>query len=296
MTTELLKRAVIPYLTELNYPFSAEDRTVRFYLSIEEVPMYVGVWDLKSKSSTLCVQVPCIVKFPPEQDVVGLRLTNRLNRFSFGKFILFKDRSLFYRHYTYVDDAGGVEAFKSALRNTAYEVNKAYPAIMRVRWANLSIDDALQPPESTVGGDRPCIQGHSGHSQPAPQGRRSRMTRLRIGPPAVPTRGLLECVRDSEYRLLFKRPCQYLKANRQPVLRQASRNRHPRQTRDVGGQGEHVGEVHLDRVGRLLTKPERHRRRRCRHDGVELLERPLELAADDRPHLLRLQVVGIVVA
>ena len=158
MTTELLKRAVIPYLDELNYPFSAEDRTVRFYLSIEEVPMYVGVWDLKSKSSTLCLQVPCIVKFPPEQDVVGLRLTNRLNRFSFGKFILFKDRSLFYRHYTYVDDTGGVDAFKSALRNTAFEVNRAYPAIMRVRWANLPVDDAMQPPDAATGAIDPAYK------------------------------------------------------------------------------------------------------------------------------------------
>ena len=158
MTTELLKRAVIPYLDELNYPFSAEDRTVRFYLSIEEVPMYVGVWDLKRKTSTLCLQIPCIVKFPPEQDLVGLRLANRLNRFSVGKFILLDDRSLFYRHYTYVDDTGGTDAFKGALRSTAYEVNKAYPAIMRVRWANQSIDDALQPPEATPGAIDPAYK------------------------------------------------------------------------------------------------------------------------------------------
>ena len=158
MTSELLKRAVIPYLDEINYPFSAEDHTVRFYLSIEEVPIYVGVWDLRKKTPTLCLQIPCIVKFPPEQEMVGMRLVNRLNRFGVGKFVLLDDRSLFYRHYTYVDDIGCTEAFKGALRSTAFEINKAYPAIMRVRWANLSVDDAMQPPEATPGAIDPAYK------------------------------------------------------------------------------------------------------------------------------------------
>ena len=84
--------------------------------------------------------------------------------------------------------------------------------------------------------------------------------------------------------------------DRQPV-RQAARDRHAGQPGHVDRQRAGVRQVHRDRVGQPVAEPERDRRRGRRDEGIEAL-RPqrVEVALDQRPDLLRLEVVGVVVA
>ena len=65
----------------------------------------------------------------------------------------------------------------------------------------------------------------------------------------------------------------------------------------VHRQRARVREVHRDRVGHLRAEREGDGRRRRRDQGIEAL-RPerIEVALDERPDLLRLEVVGVVVA
>ena len=66
--------------------------------------------------------------------------------------------------------------------------------------------------------------------------------------------------------------------------------------REVGRDRAEVGKVHRERISD--TRPDLERgRRRCRRDeDVDGAERRIEIAADQGAHLLRLTVVGLVVA
>src|SRR5581483_7154403 len=64
---------------------------------------------------------------------------------------------------------------------------------------------------------------------------------------------------------------------------------------EIGGDGENVGQVHLQRVGHALAQLER-RHRRCRRDnGIDFLERAGEIAANQFAYLLRAQIIGVVI-
>ena len=69
-----------------------------------------------------------------------------------------------------------------------------------------------------------------------------------------------------------------------------------RVARQVGRDRAQVGQVHRHRVVGPLADVERGGRRRRRDEDVHLAERRVEVPDDQRPHLLRLAVVGVVVA
>ena len=73
-------------------------------------------------------------------------------------------------------------------------------------------------------------------------------------------------------------------------------HRHAAIAGEVGRDRREVVEVHRQRVVHLVAHRERRRRRRGRDQHVDLLERRGEVAGDQRAHLLRLAVVGVVVA
>ncbi len=66
--------------------------------------------------------------------------------------------------------------------------------------------------------------------------------------------------------------------------------------REVRRDRREVVEVHGQRVVELLAELERRGGRRRRDQHVDLLERGVEVALDERAHLLRAAVVGVVVA
>ena len=69
-----------------------------------------------------------------------------------------------------------------------------------------------------------------------------------------------------------------------------------RQAGEVRADGEDVGQIHLQRIGDALAELERRGRAGRHRDDVDPLERVLVVAADERAHLLRLQIVRVVVA
>ena len=99
----------------------------------------------------------------------------------------------------------------------------------------------------------------------------------------------------AQQRLLVERPPEKLEADGE-ARGEAAGQRERGQAGEVRGHGEDVLEVHLQRVARLLAEAKGRRRRRGRRDRVARLEGALEVAADERPHLLRAQVVRVVVA
>ena len=107
--------------------------------------------------------------------------------------------------------------------------------------------------------------------------------------------GRLERGRDPVAAVVGQRRRHDLQADRQPVG-QPARHRDRRRAGQRRRQRAQVVDVHRHRVGDALADPERDERRGRRDQHVGLLERGGEVARDQRAHLLRLAVVGVVVA
>ena len=98
-----------------------------------------------------------------------------------------------------------------------------------------------------------------------------------------------------EQRSLAEVRTDQLQADRQ-AGREAAGDRKARQSREVDCDRIDVVQVHLHRIIDFLAQPEG--RRRCRRSGndVHFGETAPEIISDQLPRLLRLEVVGIVVA
>src|SRR5229473_6782736 len=71
------------------------------------------------------------------------------------------------------------------------------------------------------------------------------------------SRRLLEHAAERKQCLLIERPADQLQPERQPIAVEPGRNRDAGQARHVHGDGEHVVQIHLDRIaGRLLADAE----------------------------------------
>ena len=78
-------------------------------------------------------------------------------------------------------------------------------------------------------------------------------------------------------------------------FREAAGQGNGRKAGYVHRKGANVDQVHLHRVVNLFTQAKGHDRRRGGDQGVHLLKHPVEVAADQGPGLLGLQVIGIVI-
>src|SRR5579862_2108735 len=78
-------------------------------------------------------------------------------------------------------------------------------------------------------------------------------------------------------------------------LREPAWDRDAADSGEVGGNGEDVREVHLQRIVTPVAGLERGLRRGRRDDGVAFLEGLGEIVADERAHLLGAEVIGVII-
>ena len=89
---------------------------------------------------------------------------------------------------------------------------------------------------------------------------------------------------------------QDLHPHRQSLRGFPARHAHARDSRQIARDRVDIGKIHRHRIVDLLAQLERRERRHRRHDRVHLLERLRVIARHQRPHLLRLQIIRVVVA
>src|SRR5260221_13969429 len=87
-----------------------------------------------------------------------------------------------------------------------------------------------------------------------------------------------------------------VQTHRKIVLSETARDRHPGQSGEFDGDRIDVVQVHLHRVRGLGADLESHRGRSRAYDDVALFESRREVVRYQPPYLLRLDVVGVVVA
>src|SRR5579871_3701701 len=95
---------------------------------------------------------------------------------------------------------------------------------------------------------------------------------------------------------LVERSSEHLQADRQASPGESAGQAQAGQPREIARQGEHVGEVHRQRVRHLLAELEGGDRRGRGDQRVHLLEGLGEVPANQGPDLLGLGVVRVVVA
>ena len=108
--------------------------------------------------------------------------------------------------------------------------------------------------------------------------------------------GGLQCRRHLEHDGLAERGREHLHPDGQPVVAGAEGNADGRVAGQVGRDGAHVVEVHGEGIGGLGAEREGGGRRGRGQQDVEVLVGGLEVSDDQGPDLLRLAVVGVVVA
>ena len=107
---------------------------------------------------------------------------------------------------------------------------------------------------------------------------------------------MLKRISDAEERLFREGGGEELQPYRQPTFDEAARDRDTGQPGVTRRCRHDIGEIHLERFGGAFADFER-RCRRCRCcDDIHLLKSGIEIGFDERPHFLRLFVVGILVA
>src|SRR5690606_35785647 len=116
-----------------------------------------------------------------------------------------------------------------------------------------------------------------------------------LGAARVPVRELRVGVRGAEEQRLLEGTSGEVQADREAV-REARRDADRRVPGDVRGDGVEVVQVHRVGVVELFAQPEGGAGGRGTEDHVVVGQGRLELPADEGAHLLRLQVVGVVVA
>ena len=112
----------------------------------------------------------------------------------------------------------------------------------------------------------------------------------------MPVGRLLIAVRDAEQRRLGEVVPHQLQPDGKSLAVEAAGHRERRQPGERRRNGEDVAQVHLHRVVAFRAELERGARRGRSHDHVAALERRGEVARDQAPDLLRLQVISVVIA
>jgi hypothetical protein len=105
---------------------------------------------------------------------------------------------------------------------------------------------------------------------------------------------VFEGVRYPQYRGFVQAAPGELEADGETPACQPARHANRRQAGQVRADGEDIREIHLQRVVHALAELERgHGARRHQH-GVDLRKCLIEIAPDQRAHLLGALVVGVV--
>src|SRR5262245_5359992 len=106
---------------------------------------------------------------------------------------------------------------------------------------------------------------------------------------------LLEGIGQAQNGLFIERLADQLQTDRQARSGEPTRHRERRDASQIDRNGEDIGEVHLQGIVGLFPDLEGWRRRRWGNEDVDTAESLVEIPSDQRPYLLGLAIVCVVV-
>ena len=157
---------------------------------------------------------------------------------------------------------------------------------------DLEAEDGVEAGDGVVVVDEVDVVGRRGHRATSRTGASSR-----IGWPQRSSRAASSAPPDAVEAVVGQGGRHDLQPDRQPVLgRQPDGQRQAAVAGQVDRDRGHVVEVHRERVVELVPELEGRRRAGRRHEDVDPVEGGGEVTRDEGADLLRLAVVGVVVA
>src|ERR1700722_8708544 len=109
------------------------------------------------------------------------------------------------------------------------------------------------------------------------------------------TAGLFKRASQLQYACFAEVRPQNLHADGKLLFRYPAWNRNARNPCQRSCNCIYISQIHLQRVGCLLPELERRSRRRRRHNRIHFLKRFGEISCNQSPHLLRAQIISIVI-
>src|SRR3546814_6131135 len=111
--------------------------------------------------------------------------------------------------------------------------------------------------------------------------------------PGRKARALFDHEASVQHTLLVKWLADNLQTKGKSLSVQTAGHRHGRKARKRCGHREHVLQIHGERISLLFTKGESGPGRRGRKQTIAAFHFLFKVARDQRPHLLRLRLIGI---
>ena len=161
-TTKLIERAVLKHFDYQSVAYHVSDNgSVWVALPVElgGGGITVQIADREAEGVDALGVLARITDFPQERMGEAAELCNRLNSLALGKFFFAKE-SVGYALDWVVIDGSDPENVRMMLSVAAYAIEKFYPAIMLMRWGNVSVERALAElnrNEDSGGGSDPGI-------------------------------------------------------------------------------------------------------------------------------------------
>ncbi len=145
MVTELLERIVIRCLDEHSLTYSIlRHNVVEIGLSTDEGNYRALIADHEFEEPLLQFGVTPVARFPENQVAYALIMCNKINRLAVGKFAVHEDGAVCYYLEYPISDSAQPDDVLRMLSFATKTLDKFYPAIMTVRWANATVEQALE--------------------------------------------------------------------------------------------------------------------------------------------------------
>ena len=147
MATELLERTAIQLFKDSCLPFDVpqDDLVSINVVSLDDMPTPTIVFEIfDHKNTVLTIQARDFVRFAEDQTNYANTMCNVLNSKTFGKFFMDEQRYVNYNFDVTTTENTGPEDFEFAFWLSVGQVERFYSAIMTVRWANATVEQALE--------------------------------------------------------------------------------------------------------------------------------------------------------
>ena len=143
MATELLERTVIQLFEDRSLSFDLRrDDLVRVVMPLDDALVTFEILD--HENGLLTIRASDFVRFTKDQEKYALELCNVLNSKAFGKFLMDEYGDMSYNLDFPTTKSSGPEDFEPAFWISVASVDRFYTTIMTVRWANATIEQALE--------------------------------------------------------------------------------------------------------------------------------------------------------
>ena len=145
MATELLERTAVQTFNDNNMTFDvARDDLVRIVMPLTSGDV-VGTFEiLDHENGILTIRARDFVRFSEGQEGYANEMCNKLNAQAFGAFFIDEYRDVSYNLDFPTTENTGPDEFLAAFVTALASFDRFYPAIMTVRWANATIEQALE--------------------------------------------------------------------------------------------------------------------------------------------------------